>query len=138
MKKLLCILVSLALCLSMGACGSGSGSSVDVDLTKLSSTMVYAEVSNMILDPDAYLGKTVKMNGSLAAWYDETRDRHYFTCIISDATACCAQGIEFIWAGHAPEDYPPAETRVTVVGTFNTYDEDGYIFCQLEDADVTW
>ncbi len=38
---------------------------IDVDLTKLSSTMVYSEVYNMMYTPDDYIGKTVKMNGHL-------------------------------------------------------------------------
>ena len=37
----------------------------DVDLTTLSSTMVYSEVYNMMCEPDRYLGKRIKMNGSL-------------------------------------------------------------------------
>ena len=30
----------------------------------LSSTMVYSEVYNMMVDPESYIGKTVKMDGS--------------------------------------------------------------------------
>ena len=37
---------------------------IDVDRTTLSSTMVYSEVYNMMSEPDGYLGKTVKMDGS--------------------------------------------------------------------------
>ena len=37
--------------------------SVDVDLTTLSSTMVYAEVFNMMMSPDDYIGKTIRMTG---------------------------------------------------------------------------
>ena len=36
---------------------------VDVDLTRLSSTMVYSEVYNMMYAPDDYIGKTIKMTG---------------------------------------------------------------------------
>ena len=38
---------------------------IDVDLTKLSSTMVYSEVYNMMYTPDDYIGKTVKMKGAI-------------------------------------------------------------------------
>lgn len=37
---------------------------IDVDLTQLSSTMIYAEVYNMMVTPDEYVGKTVRMEVS--------------------------------------------------------------------------
>ena len=107
---------------------------VDVDLTKLSSTMVYSEVYNMMTEPDKYLGKRVRMRGSFA--YAEGDNRYYFACLISDATACCAQGIEFILKDERkfPEDYPSKGTEITVVGVFDTYMEGTYRYCQLIDA----
>ena len=36
---------------------------VDADLTRLSSTMVYSEVYNMMYTPGDYIGKTIKMTG---------------------------------------------------------------------------
>ncbi len=108
--------------------------SVDVDLTKLSSTMVYSEVYNMMTAPDNYMGKRVRMKGSFA--YAEGDGRYYFACIISDATACCAQGIEFILKDERkfPEEYPTKGTEITVVGIFDTYMEGAYQYCQLIDA----
>ncbi len=37
-----------------------SADSIDVDLTKISSTMVYSEVYNMMLSPDNYTEKPLK------------------------------------------------------------------------------
>mgnify|MGYP002856058522 CR=1 FL=1 len=109
---------------------------VDVDLTTLSSTMVYSEVYNMMTTPDDYLGKNVKMAGNFAVYTDEATGKVYFACIIQDATACCAQGIEFVLAGdyRYPEDYPNVNDIITVTGTFNTYEEDGWVYCTLLDA----
>ena len=42
---------------------------VDVDLTRLSSTMVYSEVYNMMNAPGDYIGKTIKMKGQFAIGY---------------------------------------------------------------------
>ena len=47
-----------------------SADGIDVDLTKLSSTMVYSEVYNMLYTPDDYIGKTVKMKGAFAYYED--------------------------------------------------------------------
>ena len=110
---------------------------IDVDLTTMSSTMVYSEVSNMMISPEDYIGKTIKMNGSFAYFHDEAADNYYFACIIQDATACCAQGIEFVLAGdHSfPEDYPEVEEEISVVGIFDTYKEGDYTYCTLKNAE---
>lgn len=116
--------------------------SCDVDLTKLSSTMIYSEVYNMMSEPDNYLGKSVRMNGQFALYQatDEEGkpipDQIYFACFIADATACCLQGLEFILAGEHvyPDDYPELGAEITVPGTFETYDENGYMYCHLIDA----
>ena len=109
---------------------------VDVDLTALSSTAVYAEVYNMLTNPDDYIGKTVKMRGSFAMYHDEETDMYYFACIVADATACCSQGIEFVLAGEHtyPDDYPALSDEITVVGTFSTYYEGENMYCTLKDA----
>lgn len=48
---------------------------IDVDRTKLSSTMVYSEVYNMMVSPNNYTGKIAKRNGAFAYFEDpETRN----------------------------------------------------------------
>lgn len=112
----------------------------EVDLTTLNSNMVYSEVSGMMNAPDNYIGKTVKMNGTFDVYTDINTGKYYYACIIQDATACCQNGIEFLWKGeHSfPEDYPSVGTALTVGGVFETYDEDGKTYCRLKDADVVF
>jgi len=64
---------------------------VDMDLTVMSSTMVYAEIYNMLESLDDYIGKTVKMRGLYYASYYEELDKYYNFVVIEDATACCQQ-----------------------------------------------
>lgn len=121
-----------------------SADGIDVDLTKLSSTMVYSEVYNMMYTPDDYVGKTIKMEGQFAIYQatDENGalipDQIYFACVIADATACCSQGLEFVLAGEHtyPNDYPELGSEITVTGTFELYEEDGYQYCRLVDAEM--
>ncbi len=100
--------------------------------------MVYSEVYAMVYEPEQYIGKTVKMHG-LFATQDYNGERLY-ACIVQDATACCAQGLEFEMAEHLvyPDDYPEPGTEITVVGTFDSYKEevDGnyYIYLVLRNA----
>ncbi len=122
--------------LNSAASASKLPENVDVDLTTLSSTMVYSEVYNMLTAPDDYIGKVVKMSGMYVVYSNQDDTQYYPAVIISDATACCSQGLEFVLAGDPkfPDDYPETETDVTVVGTFATYDEDGTQYCHLVDA----
>lgn len=110
----------------------------EIDLTQLSSTMVYSEVYNMMVAPEDYVGKTVRMRGAFSVYEDAITGKRYFTCIISDATACCSQGLEFIWKGEHkyPEDYPQSGSEITVTGEFQTYEEDGSLYCNLLEAEL--
>lgn len=152
MKKLLCLIISVACVFSLAACGNetvseeelngdtdtatttSSETKAQVDLTTLSSTMVYSEVSNMMQNPQTYVGKKVKMKGKFAV--AEDNGKNYYACIIADATACCQQGIEFELAGEHtyPNDYPQLGSEITVYGTFKTYKEGEQVYLQLSDA----
>ena len=113
-----------------------SDDGVDVDLTRLSSTMVYAEVYSMLSTPRNYIGKIVRMRGDYSFVKDPTSDVMYHSCLIKDATACCAQGLEFVLKDEYkyPEDYPTPGEEVTIVGQFNFYSEGDFIFYNLIDA----
>ncbi|MCR4687071.1 MAG: hypothetical protein K5659_05835 [Lachnospiraceae bacterium] len=109
---------------------------IDVDLTALSSVMVYSEVYNMMMSPDDYVGKTIKMDGLCAVYHDEATDNYYYACVITDATACCSQGIEFELNDTYvyPDDYPEDGDYVCVMGTFDIYQEGEYYYCTLRNA----
>lgn len=138
MKRLiLAALALLALLASLTGCGAKQpgeqSSAIDIDLTALSSTMVYSEVFNMMATPDQYVGKTIKMAGGYSSFRDESTGAVYHVCMIADASACCTQGMEFIL--REGESYPPLESDITVVGTFQLYDENGTTYCHLVDAE---
>lgn len=153
MKKIICMLLAFLMVLALSACSTGtdnttisnetdpattngSSKTIDVDLTKLSSTMVYSEVYNMMTNPSDYMGKTVKMSGQFAVYHDEASDNYYFACLIADATACCQQGLEFVLAGDYkyPNDYPELGSEIAVVGEFSTYKEGDNQYCTLINA----
>ena len=125
-------LVSLALLAACGSPGGTARADVDVDLTALSSTMVYSEVFDMVSKPEDYVGKTVRMEGFLNVAHDVNTDSYYYTCLIQDATACCAQGIEFVLDD--PASYPEEGEDIVVVGTFDTYEQGSYTYCTLRNA----
>lgn len=109
---------------------------IDLDLTTMSSTMVYSEVYNIMCYPDEYREKCIKMSGTCSIFEDVVTGQLYYACIIQDATQCCQQGIEFNLQDSYiyPDDYPENGEEVTVVGIFETYAEDGVLYCRLRDA----
>lgn len=157
MKKILLLIYLLIVSISITGCGSSdnmtlsngnidlksessdnNNEEIDIDLTQLSSSMVYARVYDMVSNGNDYIGETVKARGTFAYYKDEQNGNEYFAVIISDATACCAQGIEFVLDGEYtyPDDYPELGTEITVTGIFNYYKEDYNTYCQLLNAQL--
>lgn len=110
-----------------------------LDLTTLGSTMVYGEVFSMMMEPEAYLGRTIKMEGIYYCNYYPEIDRHYHFVVVEDATACCAQGLEFTLEGeHSyPEDYPEDKALIEITGVWTSYEDDGNTFYYLVTTGIT-
>ena len=111
---------------------------IDIDLTDLNANMVYAQVFQMTGDPESFAGKTVRAKGTFAHTTDEETGKDYYAVFIADAAACCQQGLEFRRNGEYtyPDDYPEEGTEIIVTGTFDSYQEGIYTYCELTDADM--
>ncbi len=110
-----------------------------LDLTKMSSTAIYSEVYNMMVTPEDFEGREIKVSGFFGTGKVEGKDKVYFYCVVPDATECCQQGLEFIRkdSNNFPEDFPPEGTRITINGYFETYQEEGQKlgkYCRIRDA----
>lgn len=137
MKKVFSFVMACLIAGLFASCGNKAQTQdVDIDLTKLSSTLVYSEVYNMMVSPDQYLGRTVRMKGQFAVYEDPQSNSVYFACVIDDATACCSQGLEFVLEDSYtyPDDYPSLGTEISVTGEFQTYMEDSNLYCHLIHA----
>ncbi|WP_296135413.1 hypothetical protein [uncultured Eubacterium sp.] len=155
MKKIIAIILTLVLALSFVACSKNSdkndnsnsktttkatettteAKSVDLDLTELSSTLIYSEVYNMLITPDDYKGKIIKMKGQFNQYTDEQTGKTYNAVIIPDATACCQQGLEFELSDKTNPNFEQG-AEITVVGTFDTYSEGELLYCHLKNAKI--
>ncbi|MBQ5311396.1 MAG: hypothetical protein ILP19_05080 [Oscillospiraceae bacterium] len=95
----------------------------DLDLTGLGSTMLYAQVCNMIYEPTDYIGKSVKIKAPFYAV--EENGQMYYSVVVYDNTACCMQGIEFDLGDRYsyPEDYPQEGEEITIGGIFGSSQE---------------
>ena len=84
MKKRL-FLAFIAVCISLSmafARDKSSKKSADVDLTRMSSTMIYAKVFDMLINPQNYEGKKIRMHGIFDVFeYEEAGVKHRsFAC----------------------------------------------------------
>lgn len=110
---------------------------LDMDLTAMGPDMIYATVVNIILDPETYAGQTIRISGSYIPIYREKEDKHYHYCLIADAMACCARGMQFVWEDGShqyPEEYPPEGGFIIVEGTLEVFDAGQYKGIRIVDA----
>ena len=133
MKKLVCSVVVVLV-----FAGAGFGAKADLDLTKFSSVMVYSGLFNVMANPSAYVGKSIKLRGQFDMYHDEETGKDYYGVAVSDAGACCATGIDFVLKGtyKFPEEYPKIGDMVTVQGKFEMYRDGEDVFCHLVEADI--
>ena len=111
---------------------------VDYDFSRMDKNMMYTQIYNMLKKPDEYKGKIVRMQGTFGHYYDEKTGKHYFGCVVMDATACCSTGMEFSRKGKHiyPENYPKMDEPIIVTGRFTSYKEGKELFCELADAEM--
>ena len=102
----------------------------EIDLSQMSSTMVYSYVFNMLTAPDDFVGERFRIRGLYDEGVWEPTGQTYHYIIIADATACCAQGMEFILTDETA-DYPEVGDEIEISGIFGTYEEDGMIYVQI-------
>lgn len=92
---------------------------VDLDLTQMNANMIYAEVFNMLIEPENYENKNIKISGYFNIFTNENTNEKYYAIIIPDALECCQQGLEIVWLGeHSPEEYPAQGEKITIVGRY--------------------
>ena len=110
----------------------------DCDLTEMGAQMAYVQLSNMMMSPADYEGKTVKLRGKFA--HAAESDREFFVCYLMDATACCSQSLEFETDEpyDFPDGYPAEESEITVYGVFDTYEYNGFKMYRLVNAEVDY
>ena len=131
------VLCILSLANKSIAADSTSANRVDIDLSRMSATMVYSMVYQMVTEPKKFIGKRIKMKGSFSSYYDEAVDRRFFGCVIKDALACCSQGLAFetFKPRKYPKDFPREGSPITIIGRFDyEKEEDGIGFPIIRNA----
>ena len=109
-----------------------------MDLTFMTGTVIYAEVINILTNPSEYANKRIKIKGLFTTGKDN-EDNLIFGCLIPDATACCAQGVQFVLVDdyRYPYDYPELGEDIIVEGDFYYEVHDDYTLIRLDNAILT-
>jgi hypothetical protein len=112
--------------------------SVNIDLTKMSSTMVYAQMNNISQKPESYLNKTIKVKGMYYPAHHEPSDTYFHFVIVADASSCCLQAMEFKWMGNHkyPDDYPEHGDEIEMSGVYKKYFGFGETIYYLEVENI--
>ena len=119
--------------------GSNTGNSkVDLDLTKMSATMIYTTIFDMLVMPEDYVEKNIKVKGWFETYTDPYTGEIYYAVVVPDATACCQQGLEFVWPGNHtyPDDFPKPGEDITIIGLYKITETDGVTYNYLEATSV--
>ena len=113
-------------------------SKVNLDLTKMSATMIYSTIFDMLIMPEDYVEKIIKLSGWFETYTDPQTGEMYYAVVVPDATACCQQGLEFVWKGNHtyPDDFPKPGQNITVTGIYKMIENDGVTYTYLEANSV--
>jgi len=96
-------------------------------VVEIKEKMFLAQVNDVYLNPDDYLGKTIKLEGI----FKEERGYEKSYCfVIRYGPGCCGNdgnaGFEVAWAKEEAPPYPAVDSWVEAAGVLKSYEEDGY------------
>ncbi|MDR0563184.1 MAG: hypothetical protein LBG73_10935 [Spirochaetaceae bacterium] len=97
--------------------------------------MFIAQTNEIYLNPEDYLGKTLKLEGIFQAQKDYTLNGNPYYFVIRNGPGCCpgidsSAGFEVLWE-NPEETYPNPNDWVEAVGVLSQYEEDGYPYLCL-------
>ena len=150
MKQIFFVCLLFALLFSFSSCGSSKPAeknldissseekkplSIDYDFTKMNFNIATAQIFNMTVEADKYLGKVVKFQGQFMSIEEEGYTSRFFSVLQYDATACCQTGFMFFLPEDKkyPDDYPAEMSDIEVCGKLTKGEVDGmeiiYLAC---------
>ncbi|MGN0740755.1 MAG: hypothetical protein ACI4LX_11350 [Treponema sp.] len=116
MKKTIFLILTFFNLYSLFA--QGKNQNVDIDFTKFNYNMSYAQIFQMMIEPEKYIGKKIKIRGSF--YIAENEGRRFYSVLNFDSTACCSTGFIFELQEDLtyPDDFPAEFTTIEVTGIY--------------------
>lgn len=89
---------------------------IDIDLTNLSTTMLFSEIYNIVVNFEEYSGKYIKITGVFGEYKDLISQEYFPAIFISDATACCVQSFALEFLDYSEIENLQEDDKITIVG----------------------
>ncbi|MDR0652894.1 MAG: hypothetical protein LBG12_06260 [Synergistaceae bacterium] len=128
MKKLLLFVVIL--CLLPVASFAG-------DIVEIKEKMFVAQTNDVYINPDEYLGRTIKLEGMFGLDTEMSPPLYY---VFRYGPGCCGYdanaGFEVVWKDEKTA-YPNENDWVEAAGVLENYDEDGEPYLRLALTSLT-
>ena len=106
----------------------------DDDIVEIRERMFIAQLNDIYLNQNDYLGKTIKYEGMFTSYTWEEMGLSYYL-VYRRSPGCCGAdgqaGFEVVWPDGSNESFPNENDWCEVVGTLDNYDEDGYIYLHI-------
>jgi len=106
----------------------------NTDIVEIGEKMFIAQVNDIYLNADDYLGKTIKLEG---VFKQSTGEEPYYF-VIRYGPGCCGNdglvGFEVAWDKEKAKPYPADDSWVEAEGVLKSYEEEGY---KLSYIDLT-
>lgn len=110
------------------------------DVVEITETLFVSQLNNIYLNPDEYIGETMKYEGMFAQYHSDETDMTYYL-VYRKSPGCCGTdgqaGFEVIWPEGSHKTYPAENDWCEVVGTLASYDEDGQRYLHIVLASLT-
>jgi putative membrane protein len=96
-------------------------------IIEIKEKMFISQVNDVYLNPEDYLGKTIKLEGlfKMEQGYDKA-----YCFVLRYGPGCCGNdgnvGFEVAWDNEKKKSYPGEDAWVEATGELKTYEEDGY------------
>ncbi len=124
---------------SVGQSVSYDESDIDTDLSALDANMAYAALVDISSSAYDHEGEIIRITGQFNWYTDEATGEKQYGCVVSDAAACCTQGIYFVPADSKiiPEDVFGENQQITVTGKFDVAQGSNYEYYRLADSVIS-
>ena len=117
------------------------GQNANSDMVEIKEKTFIAQINDIYLNQDDYLGKTIKYEGMFTSYtWEEVGMTYYF--VYRQSPGCCGMdgqaGFEVLWPDGSNKSYPNENDWCEVVGTLGIYEEDecSYLHIVLDSLTV--
>ncbi len=101
-----------------------------IDLTRLSNTMAYAQLYDMVMAPERHQGITLRVHGSYYGFQSQETGKITHLITVRDNVGCCEMGMEFQITGDLiwPDQFPQNNSMIELTGIISSisYGENKY------------